>query len=294
MIIVQFLAYAREQLKDYNVFLSADVFGVIATSWGDSDRIGQTWEEMSPHTDYICPMVYPSHYGRGYFGFTVPDAHPGATVEYALSDALKRNATLPQPAVVRPWLQSFTASSWLAGAIVYGPAEIRQQIEAAQSMGIDEYLLWNANNRYQQESLLAAGEKDPALEKYYKDEAAGRDCLGRTPREALEAFLEAVRSRNWQEAFALQITDYTMNHRSYPQWKDNWTARPTFFAFEPTKEPPEINENHLYINLELHISIGENEYELVEERWEVRKENCLWRVRPSEAFLKLMTYNPEH
>lgn len=40
-IIREFLIYAAEQMKDYNVFLSADVFGVIATSWGDSDRIGQ-------------------------------------------------------------------------------------------------------------------------------------------------------------------------------------------------------------------------------------------------------------
>ena len=32
-IIEDFLKYAREQLKDYNVHLAADVFGVIATSW---------------------------------------------------------------------------------------------------------------------------------------------------------------------------------------------------------------------------------------------------------------------
>ena len=104
-IIREFLIYAREQLEDYHVYLSADVFGVISTSWGDSDRIGQTWEEISPCVDYICPMVYPSHYGEGYFGLAVPDAYPAITVRNALVDSIKRNATLEKPAIIRPWLQ---------------------------------------------------------------------------------------------------------------------------------------------------------------------------------------------
>ena len=291
-VIAEFLAYAREQLEDYNVYLSADVFGVIATSWGDSDRIGQTWEVMSPHVDYICPMVYPSHYGPGYFGFSVPDAHPGETVGYALSDALKRNATLSDPAVIRPWLQSFTASSWLAGAITYGPAEIRRQIETAQSMGIDEYLLWNANNRYQRESLLVAGAADPALEQFFQSREAGLDSLGRTPGQAVEIFLEAIRTRDWREAFALQITDFTMDHHSYPAWKEKWTARPAYCAVEHPEPPAGGSTGPLWVNLEVHLTVGGEEFKLAGESWEVRLENQLWRVRPSDTFLGLMTYNP--
>jgi hypothetical protein len=291
-VIREFLAYAREQLKEYNVYLSADVFGVIATSWGDSDRIGQTWEEMSPHVDYICPMVYPSHYGPGYFGFSVPDAHPGKTVEYALSDALKRNATLSKPAVIRPWLQSFTASSWVSGAISYGPAEIRQQIETAQKMGIDEYLLWNANNRYQRESLFPAGEADHVMDKFFQARAAGQDSLGRTPRQAVEVFLEAIRRRDWREAFALQVTDFTLDHRSYPEWKGKWTARPTYYAIEPPEVPAGGSADPLFVNLEVHLTSRGNEFKLVRESWEVRMENHLWRVRPSAAFVELMTFDP--
>ena len=146
-IIREFLIYAREQLEDYHVYLSADVFGVISTSWGDSDRIGQTWEEISPCVDYICPMVYPSHYGEGYFGLAVPDAYPAITVRNALVDSIKRNATLEKPAIIRPWLQNFTAS-WIEGHISYGPRQIREQIETAAHLGIDEYLLWNSKNLY--------------------------------------------------------------------------------------------------------------------------------------------------
>ena len=288
-IIAEFLSYAREQLKDYNVYLSADVFGVIATSWGDSDRIGQTWEEMSPLLDYICPMVYPSHYGPGYFGFSVPDAHPGETVEHALRDALKRNATLPEPAIIRPWLQSFTAS-WVPGNISYGPAEIRRQIEAAQRLGIDEFLLWNANNRYQRESLLPAGERDLALEQYFQSRAEGLDSLGRTPTQAVEAFLEALRRRDWREAFALQITDYTLDHISYPEWKENWRARPLSYSIKPMEASSAGGADTLFIKLEVSLSVQGEEYTLADESWEVRIENRLWRVKPSQAFLELLTF----
>lgn len=291
-IISEFLAYAREQLKEYNIYISADVFGVIATSWGDSDRIGQTWEEMSPHVDYICPMVYPSHYGPGYFGFSVPDAHPGETVDFSLRDALKRNATLPEPAIIRPWLQSFTAS-WVSGYISYGPAEIRRQIETAQSLGIDEYLLWNANNHYQRDSLFPAGEGNHALEQYFQARAEGLDSLGRNPTQAVEAFLEAIRRRDWREAFALQITDFTLDHLSYPEWKENWTARPVYYSLEPPEAPVGENTDTLFVNLEVHLTVSGEEFILPEESWEVKFENHLWRVRPSPAFLELLTFKPD-
>jgi len=92
--IAAFLDYAMEQLKDYNVHVACDVFGVIATTWGDSDNIGQIWEDFATRVDYQKPMIYPSHYGRGYFGYEVPDAHPAGTVTRALTDAIKRNAPL--------------------------------------------------------------------------------------------------------------------------------------------------------------------------------------------------------
>jgi hypothetical protein len=286
-IIREFLIYAAEQMKDYDVFLSADVFGVIATSWGDSDRIGQTWEEMSPYIDYICPMVYPSHYGPGYFGLAVPDAHPAKTVEYAMIDSIKRNATLENPAIIRPWLQSFTAS-WVSGNISYGPAEVRAQIETALKLGIDEYLIWNANNRYMPASYLSQEEFEKLDEKYLRSrEESGKDVLGRTAQQAVEAFLEAINSRNWREAFALQITGYEMDHRDYPEWKNQWVTKPVFYEIEPI--PASGLDNPIFINLEVHLTSRENEYKLHKERWEVRQENLIWRVKPSPAFVELLT-----
>ncbi|MFR8468273.1 hypothetical protein BLA28_08410 [Eisenbergiella tayi] len=54
---------------------------------------------------------------------------------------------------VRPWLQDFTAT-WVKGHIRYGPEEIRAQIQAVYDAGYEEWILWNASNRYTEGGLL--------------------------------------------------------------------------------------------------------------------------------------------
>ena len=54
---------------------------------------------------------------------------------------------------VRPWLQDFTAT-WVKGHIRYGPEEIRAQIQAGYDAGYEEWILWNASNRYTEGGLL--------------------------------------------------------------------------------------------------------------------------------------------
>ena len=56
-------------------------------------------------------------------------------------------------ATVRPWLQDFTAT-WVNGHISYGPEEIRAQIQAVYDAGYEEWILWNAANRYTEGGLL--------------------------------------------------------------------------------------------------------------------------------------------
>lgn len=55
-------------------------------------------------------------------------------------------------ASVRPWLQDFTAT-WVKGHIPYGAAELRAQIQAVYDAGYEEWILWNAANRYTEEGL---------------------------------------------------------------------------------------------------------------------------------------------
>lgn len=53
---------------------------------------------------------------------------------------------------VRPWLQDFTAT-WVSGHIPYEGEQIRAQIQAVYDAGYEEWILWNASNRYTQEGL---------------------------------------------------------------------------------------------------------------------------------------------
>jgi len=147
----EFLKYAREKLSPYQVYISADVFGWAATNVKDVG-IGHHWEALSNVVDYMSPMMYPSHYGPNNFGLSVPDAFPYETIDGSIKDAIKRDANLENPAILRPWIQDFTAA-WVKGHISYRADEIRAQIQALEDNGVNEFLLWNAVNRYTEGGL---------------------------------------------------------------------------------------------------------------------------------------------
>jgi len=144
--IQSFLLEARGQLAPLQVYVAADVFGLVCTV-ADDMNIGQYWEAVSNAADYLCPMMYPSHYGPDVYGFPVPDQEPYGIIARGLDDSLKRNGNLATPAQLRPWLQAFTAS-WVRGHRSYGVAEVQAQIRACRERGIDSYLIWNPSNRY--------------------------------------------------------------------------------------------------------------------------------------------------
>lgn len=145
--VTDFVAYAREKLKPYDVKVSVDIFGYAATL-PEAPGIGQNFGKISENVDVISSMIYPSHW-TSYFGIAKPDLEPYKLVqEYAKAE----NATLAKlktPPISRPWLQDFTASYLGSGNYKkYGAAEVQAQILALNEAGIKEYLLWNAGNRY--------------------------------------------------------------------------------------------------------------------------------------------------
>ena len=193
-VITEFTIYAAQELHDMGVPLSADVYGIIIDSKLDASIVGQNYYEMAKHLDYISPMVYPSHYGPGNLGLAVPDAQPYETIFRSMKTSRKvlagmgreaedmqvsgndvsgnsisensasgnsMDAADPKDLVpnqeiradVRPWLQDFTAT-WVKGHIRYGPEEIRAQIQAVYDAGYEEWILWNASNRYTEGGLL--------------------------------------------------------------------------------------------------------------------------------------------
>lgn len=155
-IITEFTKYMVEQLHKEGVYVSADVFGAIITSKLDAATLGQDYREMSRYLDFICPMVYPSHYADGSFGVENPDLDPYQVIlgsMLASGEQLKAIGDKEHKAIVRPWLQDFTAS-WMRNHQVYGPEQIREQIDGVYDAGLEEWLLWNASNRYTEGGLL--------------------------------------------------------------------------------------------------------------------------------------------
>jgi len=95
-----FLGYARDRLDavGHDVAMTADVFGVTTTANRDVG-IGQLWERFIDRVDAALPMVYPSHYWQGSYGFQTPNAHPYEVVREALEDS--RTSPWASPATER-------------------------------------------------------------------------------------------------------------------------------------------------------------------------------------------------
>lgn len=142
-----------QMLADYvrpmGVPVTFDVFGLTASNTTSDLGIGQVWEDFVGVADVVLPMVYPSHYYRGAFGFRSPNANPYQVVRLALTDALARTR-FPSTTLVRPYLQAFTLGRRLPR---YTPTEIRDQIRAAQELGLESWVLWNPRSVYQRAAL---------------------------------------------------------------------------------------------------------------------------------------------
>ncbi|WP_010245040.1 putative glycoside hydrolase [Acetivibrio cellulolyticus] len=153
----EFLAYARSEMPDSTI--SADVFGIICESPNDTEKIGQYLEYVGKDVDYICPMVYPSHYYAGQtinkVVFPKPDMDPYNVVYNTLVKAKSRISKVSDyRAKVRPYLQDFTAT-WLGSGNYkkYGADDVRQQIKAVYDAGYDEWILWNSTVKYSEDAL---------------------------------------------------------------------------------------------------------------------------------------------
>ncbi len=156
-VILDFTKEMTEKLSQQGVFVSADVFGTIIDSPTDEKIVGQDYREMAQYLDYICPMIYPSHYANGSFGVAYPDMQPYDIILAALTDSQKVLAgddqKLTAKAIVRPWLQDFTAS-WLEHHIKYDAKAVQAQIKAVEDAGYEEWILWNGSNRYTEEAFV--------------------------------------------------------------------------------------------------------------------------------------------
>lgn len=153
-------------------YTSADLFGMTTTNFDDLS-IGQIQERAAPYFDFIAPMVYPSHYPHGSFGYGNPNNYPYEIVYHAMADGVARmkasttplqgflhtpqtviNAsgtaiatgmyTKPSygPDRLRTWIQDFDYGG------DYDAADVRAQIEASYDAGVMSYMVWAPSNIY--------------------------------------------------------------------------------------------------------------------------------------------------
>jgi len=138
----------KSRLAALGAPVTFDIFGLTASATDDMG-IGQVWEDFSSVADVLLPMVYPSHYQRGAYGYAWPNGEPYKIVRKALEEALGRSRG-PNAAEIRPYLQAFTLGRRLPR---YTPVEIREQIRAAEDAGINSWVLWNPRSVYQRDAL---------------------------------------------------------------------------------------------------------------------------------------------
>lgn len=135
-----FLRESVDALHPLGCAVAADVFGFVTTALDDGG-IGQNWEDITSVVDVVSPMLYPSHYGPGWYGLEEPTQDPATVIDRALADGMAR---LSRQVVVRPWLQDFG----------YSADQVRAQVEVAEEYGLG-WMLWNAASEVTTDALVS-------------------------------------------------------------------------------------------------------------------------------------------
>ena len=165
-VIKSFFKYLREQLP--NIKISADLFGLVTVNKDDMG-IGQIIEDAYEYFDYVSPMVYPSHYAKGFIGYQNPAKYPYEVIKYSMDSALSRltthnlrlttatsttiSTTTSSLVKLRPWLQDFNLGA------KYDAKMVKEQIQAVYDAAsstpelANGWMLWNPANNYTRDAL---------------------------------------------------------------------------------------------------------------------------------------------
>ncbi|MDB5215621.1 MAG: putative glycoside hydrolase [Myxococcaceae bacterium] len=142
-IIRDFVKRVHAETKPAGVALSLDLFGVAATgARSDIDRLGQDIAVVGPEAEVIMPMVYPSHYDKGYNGWEHPGDHP-EIVGMGTKAAVAQLKAAKADTVVRAWLQAF---SWRTS--IFGTKYVVDQANSAEKNGGTGWAMWSPACEY--------------------------------------------------------------------------------------------------------------------------------------------------
>ncbi len=119
---------------NYGVDLGLHTFGY-SSFIDNKSRIGQRIRTLEKHVDTIYPMLYPSHFSKGFLNFENPEEHPYEIIGYSYNKTLKRVSSNTK---IIPMIQAFN----------YTSSEFSKQIKAVKDFKIPGYVCWNATGNY--------------------------------------------------------------------------------------------------------------------------------------------------
>ena len=139
-----FVRRVHEVTQPHRVPLSLDLFGVTATGDpSDIEALGQNIGVIGSEAEALSPMVYPSHYDRGFNGFEEPGNHPEIVGMGTRASTEKLKHARIASTIVRPWLQAMAYKS-----SAFGPKYIQDEIRSAEASGGTGWLMWDPDNNY--------------------------------------------------------------------------------------------------------------------------------------------------
>jgi hypothetical protein len=142
-----FKYFSTEIKKDINIPISGDLFG-LTTEVNNDMGIGQVWEKALPYFDFLCPMVYPSHYPSGHAGYSNPALYPYEVINRALISAVVKTKAIGEDiSKIRPWLQDFDLGA------TYTKEMMKAQMKAVYDNGLNSWMLWDPSNKYTPSAL---------------------------------------------------------------------------------------------------------------------------------------------
>lgn len=139
----EFFEHMDEELRFVRGYtVSADVFGMTTTQTEDIG-IGQIFKDIVKHVDYIAPMIYPSHYPKGFHGYENPAANPYEIITIATKGAIEQLEAIGEPkSKLRNWYQDFDLGATYTADLVF------EQIQAGEDLGTPSFMMWDPSNRY--------------------------------------------------------------------------------------------------------------------------------------------------
>jgi hypothetical protein len=182
----KFFSYLHDEVHPIGVKMSADLFGYV-TVLSDDLGIGQQLERALPYFDYVAPMVYPSHYNKGFAGLSNPNNDPHKVVYTSMIEAVRRavaseskvktltsttvfaEETVPAYKNESGELVATTTKKVATGYYTkqvhdklklrpwlqdfdygkdYTPEDIRAQIQATYDAGLTSWFFWDPANKY--------------------------------------------------------------------------------------------------------------------------------------------------